>query len=97
MKMRRHGDLLIVEVDNIPSEAKLKEGRILAYGEVTGHKHVMDVGELFETREGKLYLKLGKMGKLSHEEHKQITLPPGSYEVIRQREYSPERIRQVAD
>ena len=34
---------------------------------------------------------------LRHEEHTTIPVPPGDYEVIRQREYSPEEIRQVAD
>lgn len=32
-----------------------------------------------------------------HDEHAPITLPPGNYRVVRQREYAPEQIRQVAD
>jgi hypothetical protein len=34
---------------------------------------------------------------LEHEEHGPITLPPGTYEVRRQREYTPGAIRNVAD
>ena len=97
MKQYRHGDLLIVAVDEIPIEADAKAGLVLAYGEVTGHKHQLDIGELFETKNGELYLKLNKFGHLTHEEHEKIDLPKGNYRVIRQREYFPERIRQVAD
>ncbi len=32
-----------------------------------------------------------------HEEHGPVTLPPGDYKVVIQREYSPEAIRNVAD
>jgi hypothetical protein len=38
-----------------------------------------------------------KPATLRHEEHGPITLPPGSYEVRRQREYTPDAIRNVAD
>ncbi|MGH7746173.1 MAG: hypothetical protein ACREQ5_15625 [Candidatus Dormibacteria bacterium] len=38
-----------------------------------------------------------KPGRLQHEEHGTIELPAGRYAVIRQREYSPEELRQVAD
>jgi hypothetical protein len=34
---------------------------------------------------------------LIHDEHGTITLPRGSYQVIRQREYTPEAIRNVED
>ena len=34
---------------------------------------------------------------LAHEEHAPIRLPAGRYHVIRQREYSPEELRLVAD
>ena len=38
-KIFRHGDLLIREIIKIPSKAKPIETKILAEGEVTGHKH----------------------------------------------------------
>lgn len=34
---------------------------------------------------------------LEHEEHSTIVIPPGNYQVIRQREYHPLEIRQVSD
>ena len=97
MMMFRHGDVLVMKVDEIPSEVKKLDHRVLAYGEVTGHAHRLDVGELFETRNGELYLKMKKAGKLSHEEHNTINIPKGNYRVVHQREYTPEAIRRVLD
>ena len=97
MKQYRHGDVFVKEIDEITQDAKPREGLVLAYGEVTGHKHQLDAGEMFETKDGKLYFRLNKKGKLRHEEHLTITLPKGNYEVIRQREYTPKAIRRVAD
>jgi len=34
---------------------------------------------------------------LTHEEHATLLVPPGTYEVRRAREYTPEAIRSVAD
>ncbi|MGH9523996.1 MAG: hypothetical protein ACRD3E_15850 [Terriglobales bacterium] len=43
-------------------------------------------------------MRVGSDGvRIVHEEHAPIVLPPGDYEIVRQREYSPEEIRNVAD
>lgn len=86
---------------------------ILAYGEVTGHAHEVIAAtptmpvigdddpvpamELFEEPDGTRLLVVKRDALLKHEEHGPIPLAPGDYEVIRQREYSPEAIRNVAD
>ncbi len=94
----RHGDVLITRVDSIPSEAKsLGKRKELAYGEVTGHAHRVDVGELFETKNGELYLKVEKLSNLTHEEHKKIKLVPGNYLVAIKRQYSPDGWQKVQD
>ena len=99
----RQGDVFVERVKSIPADLTPKtrdRGRIvLAYGEVTGHAHALDetLAELFENQAGVLYLKLGEVGHLRHEEHATITLEPGVYRVTHQREYSPEAIRRVAD
>ena len=78
---------------------------VLAEGEVTGHAHAI------AARNAALYV--GTLGvflqviknsvMLQHEEHGTIDLPAGEagkdawYEIVRQREYTPEAIRQVAD
>lgn len=86
----RHGDVLIETVDIIPESKLLKGRKELAFGEVTGHAHRVDVGELFETKEGQLYLRVKKLAKLSHEEHKTVPLNPGCYKLTIKRQYSPD-------
>lgn len=99
----RQGDVLIRRVDTVPSDAKplAREGGrvILAHGEVTGHAHAVAEAdaEIFETRDGKHYLRLDAPLSVRHEEHSAIALEAGTYEVVRQREYHPEEIRNVAD
>jgi hypothetical protein len=102
----RQGDVLIERVSSLPkklTKIAREHGRlILAHGEVTGHAHAIsarnadlysavDAGDVtfLEIREA--------MVALQHDEHATINLPPGSYIVRRQREYSPEEIRRVAD
>ena len=95
------------------AKAVTDNGRvILAYGEVTGHAHQVVAGpteplitdhdpvpamELFEETDGTRLLVVKRDALLKHEEHGPITLAPGGYEVIRQREYEPAGIRNVAD
>ena len=89
--MLRHGDVVLVKITEIPKEAgSLGNRKELAYGEVTGHAHRVDVGELFETKDGQLYLKVDQLSKLTHEEHKAIVLDPGVYKVTIKRQYEPE-------
>lgn len=100
MKLYRQGDVLIREVQSIPAGKKRATGHILE-GEVTGHIHRIDdltAAEVLECGEG-LFLSVTAEGGVSivHEEHSPILLPPGNYEITRQREYSPEEIRNVAD
>lgn len=110
-KQYRQGDVILVRVDeDVPpgTTRERENGRvILAHGEVTGHAHAIvdERAELVEpqlvTREGAAELYLLVHGTepvtLTHEEHATIAVPPGAYEVRRQREYSPQEIRQVAD
>jgi len=99
--MKRQGDLLIVKVTMIPKDAVKQKSRVLAEGEVTGHRHELDSGEVYE-KAGTLYFKVAESQKsiLAHPEHKAVTFEPGTYQVIRQREYEPgnwRRWRNVAD
>lgn len=104
MKIYRQGDVLLVRVNEVPAEAKEvkpEHGRIvLAHGEATGHTHaILDTERVtLLMLEMKRYLKVEKKVALKHEEHAPIELPPGQYEVIRQREYVPKELpRYVAD
>lgn len=107
----RQGDVFVTPTTAKPSaQAKriLDHGRvILAYGEVTGHAHEvieetvteseLPAMQLFEEPDGTRMLLVDRPCVLRHEEHGPIDLAPGAYRVIRQREYSPEEIRNVAD
>ena len=94
----RQGDVLIIPSDTSVTGSKLPY-LTLAKGEVTGHHHRISNGEaeLFE-RDGVLYLKvLSPTAILTHEEHAQVNIPQGNWEIRIQREYVPEGWRYVAD
>lgn len=79
---------------------KPRKDRCLADGEVTGHAHrvTAKTAKVFgDGVERELVAPRGT--SVVHEEHKRITLPPGDYDVTRQREVDPdtEEIRSVAD
>lgn len=96
--MKRQGDLLIIRIENIPQNVVRQSSRILAEGEATGHMHELDKGEVYE-KDGTLYFKVEENNTtiLNHPEHKAVTFDPGTYKVIRQREYEPRGWRYVAD
>ena len=103
-KLFRQGDVLLRRLDSMPKGISKPiprdNGRIiLAYGEVTGHAHGIDSPECEMLQiEGITVLDVkAAMAALTHEEHATIELPQGQYQVVIQREYSPEAIRRVAD
>lgn len=90
MKNLRHGDVQLIKIESIPQDAvSLGDRKELAYGEVTGHAHRIDIGELFQSKDGALYLKVDKLAKVSHEEHKTKKILPGVYRVGIKRQYDP--------
>lgn len=113
MRIYRQGDVLLVSTDTIPTNLKKldrEHGRVvLAHGEMTGHHHsiVCDDVDLL-TPDGSPFVSVDEAAELylavhcdpvdlTHQEHATITIQPGNYRVIRQREYTPERIIRVAD
>ncbi len=103
MNQYRQGDVLLIKSKSVPRGAKrcaTKASRfVLAEGEATGHAHtVCEVdGSLFIDDQNRLFLKTEAGCELLHQEHGAIAVDPGIYQVIRQREYEPEGIRNVAD
>ena len=87
MKTMRHGDVQLIKVDKIRDDAKKLDRKELAYGEKTGHAHRIDIGELFETKDGKLYLRVKELSHVSHEAHKKSQIPAGCYFVGIKRQY----------
>jgi len=102
----RQGDVFIMRVDSVPTNAKpvdRENGKIvLAHGEVTGHAHTINdtvtdpFASLFATEDA-VYLSVDNEVAVVHQEHDAITLPAGNYQVRRQREYTPQEIRNVMD
>ena len=110
MYLARQGDVLIREVRKIPAGFRpvKTDGRVvLALGEATGHAHAFNDSRVVYFREdgagagliGRAFISVGPgaPAELRHEEHSTVMVPPGTYQVVRQREYSPEAIRNVSD
>ena len=97
----RHGDVGLRRIKALPKgvrEVERKGDIILAEGEVTGHAHriadkTVSVWMVAEQR----YIVLDKPAVLDHEEHGPVTVEPGIYEVLRQREYTDVGLRRVTD
>lgn len=100
-KVYIHGDVTLVEVDEIPATAKKvnpeERGIVLAEGEVTGHYHAIlpTVGELY--KEGDvMYLDITTSpDKIFHQEHgafknldgTETKIKPEKYKIIFPQEY----------
>lgn len=95
----RQGDVLIVKVEQQQDfEGKSERDAILAYGEATGHHHKL-AGTVETVREqGEISMfRVVQATSLVHQEHDAITVEPGVYRVVRQREYQRGEIQRVLD
>jgi hypothetical protein len=93
----RHGDVNLIKIKTLPSGLKQKDN-ILAYGEITGHRHVIN-GEckVMVDTDGNQYVDCEE-ATLSHEEHKQLQITKGFYRVVPAREIDlVGAVRQVMD
>jgi hypothetical protein len=101
MEFYQQGDVLLVP-SKIPPQAKKVDDPVLAHGEATGHAHRLH-GDGFTVFEHpttkKKHLRIVRTTALRHEEHKEIALPPGEYEVggVREYDHFDEEARQVVD
>lgn len=102
----RHGDVLLSRIRVLPDgleEQKHRGECILASGEVTGHHHRLTVKNPANMRvfqkEQKIYVMLMEVGTLTHEEHKEVRVPIGTYERTFEREfdYALDSLRTVID
>jgi hypothetical protein len=102
MKSYRQGDILLIQIKAIPPDArKMPKGRsiVLGEGETVGHRHeILEPSKLDSYRRAEaLYLEVAEEIALVHPEHAQVALLPGSYEVIRQHEFTRKEIKRVQD
>jgi hypothetical protein len=103
----RQGDVLLIPVSLIPSDALPQEPSgnkvILALGEATGHHHRFEFqdtshnAKLYVAHGGARYLRVTAPSSLLHEEHSTATVAKGRYLIPNQVEYTPAELRRVAD
>lgn len=105
-QIARQGDVMLIPVsmDTIPLDAKsidkVDGATILAYGEVTGHKHQIysDLTmHLQDIHSDKSFLIVNEIVSFVHEEHSPIRIMPGTYEVRLQKQRVRGKITRVAD
>ncbi len=108
VKQAAQGDVAITRVDNLPEGMELNKFEhgvhVVAHSE-TGHHHVIDasVAEMHNDPSNGLvsYLVVEDTAQLTHtrtyDTHETIELDKGVYRINRQREYTPEGYRRVAD
>ncbi len=106
MKTYQQGDVVLVPVKKIPEGFGPAKTNVLQEGEATGHAHRLH-GEGFQvfaipgrvSNADQKYLRLMKPVALRHEEHKEIQLPAGDFEVriVREYDHFDEEARRVAD
>lgn len=94
-RLFRQGDVLLTPVKPKQQPFKTVPSQILAYGEVTGHKHEVfpttaEVSIAIAEIDGTTFLRVtGGTAEVRHEEHHKIPLTPGDYEITIQREFDP--------
>lgn len=99
---RRHGDLNFDLIKKIPKEAKETKDMVLAYGEHTGHCHLLTPikGKLkvFNIPSGKV-IDVEEEAEVTHQEHKPIRFTRGKYRMWYEQEYDPfqKEIERVQD
>jgi len=100
MESIRQGDVLLRPVDKIQGSLTDKKEKILAFGEVTGHKHILRGEDTkFYKHNNQVLVEVGEHeAELIHDEHKQLHVPKGLYQVVIQREWSlQQQVQQVTD
>lgn len=107
------GDLLIRRIDLIPKDVKpllADRGMFIVAHSETGHNHVIENRPniaMFTTGDPMIsYLRVIECTDAAEtiikhlrtfDTHESILIPPGDYEIRRQREYTPEGWRRVED
>ena len=97
----RQGDVILVRHERLPTNLEEVKSLVLADGEVTGHSHALMVETapvvLRDPKTGTLWVRADQAAVIVHEEHGALSIDPGIYEVVIEREYEPDGWRQVVD
>ena len=103
------GDFIIRRIDMLPASVTPiapEDGKhVIAHSE-TGHHHVIAAKKVKAFAPTKpdiyqMFLQVDEPTEIKHlrsfDTHQSILVPPGNYEIRRQREYTPEGYRRAAD
>lgn len=97
----QQGDVIIRKISRIPDSVEKQNHLILAKGEATGHKHeiISGLAVLYASGNDMFFKILSESAKLRHEEHKEINIPKGNYQVgiIREYDHFEEETKKVVD
>jgi hypothetical protein len=98
----QQGDVLFYKMKKMPKDLEEQKTNIVQEGEATGHAHRLsgnDFKMFIEPKTKKRYLKILSATPLRHEEHKEIILPEGEYEIdiVREYDHFHEETRRVLD
>jgi len=108
LKSGIQGDIALTRVESLPADTKkdktLNGLYVLAHSE-TGHHHAVleDQGTLYQTDDPMVaYLVVDKEAELKHlkpgnDAHRTVHFDQGVYRINRQREFTPQGLRRVAD
>jgi hypothetical protein len=99
-KNLRQGDVLLLQIAQLPRTCAPAQTNTLAEGELSGHHHNVYGCEVLADDAGNLYLQSNGGGaQLKHEDvfnehaptgdHADLQIPPGIYAVVQQRQYDP--------
>jgi hypothetical protein len=96
------GDIMFLPV-YMGSRREVERNRmdtdVVAYGEKTGHKHILSGGFLFSCGSDTMAFVEEGGGTVTHDDHPPRTLPPGQYKVVQQRfkDYKAEHKKEVSE
>jgi len=88
----RQGDVIVMSMSEkrLPQGCKAKADNVVIEGEISGHKHAVENGKLYE-KDGEIIIEAYNNCVLTHDEHKPIPLARGLYKIRIQEEYDEEK------
>jgi len=105
MKIYRHGENLLIEVDKLPKGKVNKDKTLIIGHSETGHHHVLESTTEIDWVKFKdqmfvnVKVDTPLVHKKTHDKHNTLTISPGIYKIIPKTEYDPWNgyIREVFD
>jgi len=93
----RHGEVMLVPVDELPTTTAVNHKTYIIGHSETGHHHVLESKTGFDAfldeATQALYLELSEPAQLVHKKqvdaHKTLVVPAGRYRVVHKTEYDP--------